>query len=249
MEKDILRIVNLCVGVDGRRILQNVNLYIQKGQTFALFGPNGSGKSTLLMTIVGNPKYKVYDGRIVFKDVDITDKPTDERIKMGLGVAYQHPPKITGVKLRDILKHCVKLGGTEDKIDEYVKMLKMENLLDRDINVGFSGGEAKRAELLQLLLMHPDFVMLDEPDSGVDLENIAVIGEAIRELLERDKPKRRKAGIIITHTGQILKFVDADYGVIMYKGRIACIGDPRDILKTVERYGYEECVRRCLKTL
>jgi len=249
MEKDILRIVNLCVGVDGRRILQNVNLYIQKGQTFALFGPNGSGKSTLLMTIVGNPKYKVYDGRIVFKDVDITDKPTDERIKMGLGVAYQHPPKITGVKLRDILKHCAKLGGTEDKIDEYVKMLNMENLLDRDINVGFSGGEAKRAELLQLLLMNPDFVMLDEPDSGVDLENIAVIGEAIRELLERDKPKRRKAGIIITHTGQILKFVDADYGVIMYKGRIACIGDPRDILKTVERYGYEECVRRCLKTL
>lgn len=244
-----MRIVNLGVVVDGRKILQNVNLYIQRGQTFALFGPNGSGKSTLLMAIAGHPKYRVYDGRIIFKGVDITEKPADERIRMGLGIAYQHPPKVTGVKLREIVKHCAKLGKTKDRIDEYVKMLKMENLLDRDINVGFSGGEVKRSELLQLLLMNPDFVMLDEPDSGVDLENIAVIGEAIKELLERDKKDRSKSGIIITHTGQILKFVDADYGVIIYKGRIACIGDSKDILKTVEKYGYEECVRRCLKTL
>jgi Fe-S cluster assembly ATP-binding protein len=251
MEKDVLRIVNLSVKIDGRKVLQNVNLYIQKGQTFALFGPNGSGKSSLLMTIAGHPKYKVYDGRIIFKGVDITDKPADERVRMGLGIAYQHPPKVTGVKLKDIIKHCAKLGGTEDKVDEYVKMLKMENLLDRDINVGFSGGEVKRSELLQLLLMNPDFVMLDEPDSGVDLENIAVIGEAINKLLERDKPEkeRKKSGIIITHTGQILKFVDADYGIILYKGRVACIGDPKDILRIVEKHGYEECVRRCLKTL
>ncbi len=251
MEKDVLRIVNLSVKIDGMKVLQNVNLYIQKGQTLALFGPNGSGKSSLLMTIAGHPKYKVYDGRIIFKGVDITDKPADERVRMGLGIAYQHPPKITGVKLKDVIKHCAKIGGTEDNIDEYVKMLKMENLLDRDINVGFSGGEVKRSELLQLLLMNPDFVMLDEPDSGVDLENIAVIGEAINKLLERDKPEkeRKKSGIIITHTGQILKFVDADYGIILYKGRVACIGDPKDILRIVEKHGYEECVRRCLKTL
>jgi len=241
--KDVLRIVNLCVGVDGRIILKNVNLYIQKGQTFALFGPNGSGKSTLLMTIAGSSKYRIYDGRIMFKGVDITEKATDERVRMGLGIMYQHPPKITGVKLREILKHCAKLGGTEDKIYEYVKMLNMENLLDRDVNVGFSGGEAKKSELLQLLLMNPEFLMLDEPDSGVDLESIAVIGEVINDLLDG------KSGIIITHTGQILKFVDVDYGVVMYKGRIACIGDPREILKTVEKYGYEECARRCLRTL
>ena len=251
MDRGILRIVNLGVEVDGRKILQNVNLYIQRGQTYALFGPNGSGKSTLLMAIAGNPKYKIYDGRIIFKGEDITDMSPNERAQMGLGISYQNPPKISGVKLKDLIKHCAKLGGTEDKIDEYVKMLKMENLLDRDLNVGFSGGEIKRSELLQLLLMNPEFVMLDEPDSGVDLENIAVIGEAINKLLERDKPEeeRTKSGIIITHTGHILKYVDADYGVIMYRGRIACVGDPYDILKTVENYGYEECVRRCLRTL
>ncbi|WP_456327038.1 Fe-S cluster assembly ATPase SufC [Archaeoglobus sp.] len=251
MDRGILRVVNLGVEVDGRKILQNVNLYIQKGQTYALFGPNGSGKSTLLMAIAGNPKYKIYDGRIIFKGRDITNLQANERVKMGLGISYQNPPKISGVKLRDLIRHCAKLGGTEDKVEEYVKMLKMENLLDRDLNVGFSGGEVKRSELLQLLLMNPEFVMLDEPDSGVDLENIAVIGEAINKLLERDKPEeeRTKSGIIITHTGHILKYVDADYGVIMYRGRIACVGDPYDILKTVENYGYEECVRRCLRTL
>ncbi len=249
MDKGVMRIVNLGVEVNGKRILQNVNLYIQEGQTLALFGPNGSGKSTLLMAIAGHPNYKIYDGRIIFKGRDITDLPANERVKMGIGVSYQNPPKISGVKLRDIVKHCARIGGTEDKIEEYVKLLKMENLLDRDLNVGFSGGEVKRSELLQLLLMNPEFVMLDEPDSGVDLENVAVIGEAIKILLERDRKDRKKSGIIITHTGQILKYVDADYGVIMYKGRIACMGDPYDILKTVERFGYEECVRKCLRTL
>ena len=251
MERDALRLVNLGVRIDGRKILENVNLYIQKGQTFALFGPNGSGKSSLLMAIAGNPKYKVYDGRIVFKGVDVTDKTTDERVKMGLGIAYQNPPKIPGVKLRDIIKYCAKIGKTEDRFNEFVELLRMEKLLDRELNVGFSGGEVKRSELLQLLLMNPDFVMLDEPDSGVDLENIAVIGDAINILLERDKPaeERKKSGIIITHTGHILKYVDADYGVVIYKGRVACIGDPKDILKRVERSGYEECVRRCLRTL
>jgi len=251
MERDALRLVNLGVRIDGRKILENVNLYIQKGQTFALFGPNGSGKSSLLMAIAGNPKYKVYDGRIVFKGVDVTDKTTDERVKMGLGIAYQNPPKIPGVKLRDVLKYCAKIGKTEDRFNEFVELLRMEKLLDRELNVGFSGGEVKRSELLQLLLMNPDFVMLDEPDSGVDLENIAVIGDAINILLERDKPaeERKKSGIIITHTGHILKYVDADYGVVIYKGRVACIGDPKDILKRVERSGYEECVRRCLRTL
>ncbi len=251
MDKGILRIVNLGVEVDGRKILQNVNLYIQEGQTLALFGPNGSGKSTLLMAIAGHPRYRVYDGRIMFKGKDITNLPANERVKLGIGISYQNPPKIPGVKLRDVVRYCAKVGKTEDKIDEYVRMLKMEGLMDRDINVGFSGGEIKRSELLQLLLMNPEFVMLDEPDSGVDLENIAVIGEAIKVLLERDKRReeRKRSGIVITHTGQILKYVDADYGAIMYKGRIACLGDPYDILRTVERHGYEECVRKCLRTL
>ena len=245
----MLKLINLSVNIDGRRILDNINLHIEEGQTFVLFGPNGSGKSSLLMTIIGNPKYKVSSGKIIFKGEDITNLPTNERIKMGIGVAFQNPPKINGIKLIDILKHCAKLGKTEDRIDEYVKLLKMEDLLYRDINVGFSGGEMKKAEILQLMLLNPDLVMLDEPDSGVDLENIALIGKAIRILLERDSAKneRVKSGIIITHTGHILKYVDADYGMILYGGRIVCIGDPFDILKDISELGYEGCIKRCLK--
>ncbi|MCS7144222.1 MAG: ABC transporter ATP-binding protein [Archaeoglobaceae archaeon] len=245
----MLRIVNLSVEVDGKRILHNVNLYVKKGETFALFGPNGSGKSTLLNAIVGNPAYKIVGGRIIFKKVDITNLPTDERIKLGLGMSFQNPPKIHGVKLIDILKHCAKLSESENKIMELAEKLRMKDHLNRSINVGFSGGEVKRSEVLQLLLMNPDFVLLDEPDSGVDLENIAIVGSAISELLEREKEEREKGGIIITHQGHILDYVSADYGVILYKGRVACVGDPRDIIAQIRKNGYEGCIARCLKDM
>jgi Fe-S cluster assembly ATP-binding protein len=178
--------------------------------------------------------------------------PTDERVKMGMGISFQNPPKISGVKLIDVLRYCARLGGYgEDDILKFAEMMNMENHLYREVNTGFSGGEIKRSELLQLMLMNPDFVMLDEPDSGVDLENIALVGEAINKLLERDKPagERKKSGIIITHTGHILDYVDADYGVILFNGRIACMGDPKDILDQISRRGYEGCLERCLKNM
>ncbi|MDK2796009.1 MAG: Fe-S cluster assembly ATP-binding protein [Archaeoglobaceae archaeon] len=246
----MLRIVNLSVEVEGKRILHNVNLYIKKGETFALFGPNGSGKSTLLNAILGNPAYKVVGGRIIFKKVDITNMPSDQRVKLGLGMSFQNPPKINGVKLIDILRHCAKLSGLgEERIMELAEKLRMKEHLNRSINVGFSGGEVKRSEILQLLLMNPDFVLLDEPDSGVDLENIAIVGSAIRDLLERDKEEREKGGLIITHQGHILDYVTADYGVILYKGRVACVGDPKDIISQIRKNGYEGCIARCLKDM
>jgi len=246
----MLRIVNLSVEVDGRRILQNINLYIKKGETVALFGPNGSGKSTLLNAIVGNPTYKIAGGRIIFKKVDITNMPTDQRVKLGLGMSFQHPPKISGVKLIDILRHCAKLSGMgEEKIFEFAEKLRMKEHLSRSVNLGFSGGEVKRSEILQLLLMNPDFVLLDEPDSGVDLENIAIVGSAISELLQREREDRDKGGLIITHQGHILDYVSADYGVILYKGRVACVGDPKDIIAQIRKNGYEGCVARCLKDM
>lgn len=246
----MLRIVNLSVEVDGKRILHNVNLYVKKGETFALFGPNGSGKSTLLNAIVGNPAYKIVGGRIIFKKVDITNLPTDQRVKLGLGMSFQNPPKINGVKLIDILRHCAKLSGaSEAQIFELAEKLKMREHLYRSVNLGFSGGEVKRSEILQLLLMNPDFVLLDEPDSGVDLENIAIVGSAISDLLERNKEEREKGGIIITHQGHILDYVTADYGVILYKGRVACIGDPKDIITQIRKNGYEGCVEKCLKDM
>jgi Fe-S cluster assembly ATP-binding protein len=249
-KKDILRVVNLGLKVDDRLILQNVSLYIQEGETYALFGPNGSGKSSFLSAIVGNPVYKVHSGRIIFKGVDVTSMPTDERIKLGMGIAFQTPPKVSGVKLIDVLRHCAKIGGkSEEDIYSYAEKLKMEDFLERSVNQGFSGGELKRSELLQLLLLNRDFVMLDEPDSGVDLENIDLVGKTIREILERNKreEERKKSGLIITHTGKILDYVDADYGVILYKGRIACVGNPDDILKEISENGYEGCISKCLR--
>uniref|UniRef100_A0A7J2TI32 Fe-S cluster assembly ATPase SufC n=1 Tax=Archaeoglobus fulgidus TaxID=2234 RepID=A0A7J2TI32_ARCFL len=245
----MLRIVNLSVEVDGKRILKNVNLYIKKGETFVLFGPNGSGKSTLLNAIMGNPNYKIVGGRIIFKKRDITNLPPDERVKLGIGMAFQHPPKINGVKLIDVLKYCARLSGRENMIEDLAKKLRMTEHLNRSVNMGFSGGEVKRSEILQLMLMNPELVLLDEPDSGVDLENIAIVGEAIREILERDKDEREKSGIIITHQGHILDYVSADYGVILYNGQIACVGDPRDILSQIRKSGYEGCLEKCLKDM
>ncbi|MDI9645319.1 MAG: ABC transporter ATP-binding protein [Archaeoglobales archaeon] len=249
---DMLRVVNLGVEIGGRRILENVNLYIREGETLALFGPNGSGKTTLLNALIGNPSYKIVSGRVIFKKKDITSLPPDERAKMGMGISFQTPPKISGVKLIDVLKYCAKIGGyREEDIFEMAKRLKLEDHLYRAVNVGFSGGEVKRSEILQLMLMNPDFVMLDEPDSGVDLENIVLLGEAMKELLERNKKKdeRKKAGIIITHQGYILDYVDADYGVVLYRGKVACMGDPADILRQIRKYGYEGCMEKCLKEI
>jgi Fe-S cluster assembly ATP-binding protein len=249
---DILRVINLGVDVEGKKVLEHVNLYVQQGQTYVLFGPNGSGKTSLLSALIGNPKYRVYDGRIIFKGRDVTDLPTNERVRLGMGIAFQNPPKVSGVKLKDVLMHCARIGNlNEDKIHEYAEMLRMSDMLERSLNVGFSGGEIKRSELLHLLLLNPEFIMLDEPDSGVDLENISIVGEAINVLLERDKPasKRKKSGLLITHTGHILKYVDAEYGLILYKGRVSCIGNPYDILDDISKYGYEGCVERCLREI
>ncbi len=248
----ILRVVNLGVEVEDRKILQNVNLFIKEGETFVLFGPNGSGKSTLLNAIIGNPAYRVVSGRIMFKKVDITNLPANERVKLGIGISFQNPPKISGVKLIDVLRYCARIGGySEEKIMELAEKMNMQDHLYREINVGFSGGEIKRSELLQLMLMNPDLILLDEPDSGVDLENVALIGKAINELLERDRSadERRKAGIIITHQGHILDYVDADYAAILYKGRIACIGEPSDILNQIRNHGYEGCLEKCLRNM
>ncbi len=246
----MLRVVNLGAEVEGSLILDHVNLYIKEGQTYVLFGPNGNGKTSLLMTLIGNPAFKIKYGRVFFKGQEINDMPTDQRINMGMGISFQNPPKVSGLKLIDILLNCVKHSGIdENKIYDYAQMLNMEKFLNRSLNVGFSGGEVKRSEILQLLTLNPDLVLFDEPDSGVDLENIALIGNAMSELLDRKKNKeeRKKSGLIITHQGHILDYVDADYGVILYKGMIACMGDPYEMLDDISKRGYEGCVKKCLK--
>ncbi|MBE0516279.1 MAG: ABC transporter ATP-binding protein [Methanophagales archaeon] len=246
----MLDIKDLTVEVEGKEIITDLNLCIERGEVHVLFGPNGCGKTTLLMTILGFPAYKVKKGRILFKDVDITDLPTNERVKQGMGMSFQHPPEIRGVKLGDMVN--IAMGRKEGKIDERVVELgKMLNIpvefLNRDVNLGFSGGEVKRSEILQLLAQTPDFLMFDEPDSGVDVENIELIGDLMNELLGREKipSKRERSGLIITHSGFIMRYIKPDRAHVMLNGRIACSGIPDEVARHIIEEGFERCVKVC----
>ncbi len=243
----MIEIRNLSVNVEGRRILNDVNLHIGKGETVVLFGPNGSGKTSLLKTIMGIPQYRVESGTIIYKGEEITKRSIDERARLGIGIVFQNPPAVRGVRLKDMLRICMEKIGTfqEERINEAAEKLNFAEFLDRDVNLGFSGGEVKRSELLQLLAQNPEFVMLDEPDSGVDLVNINMVGKVINELLEKDKreDRRTKGGLIITHAGYILDYVNADRAYVMLNSTVRCSGNPGDILEDIRARGYEECVR------
>lgn len=240
----MLNVRELTVEVEDREILHDINLEIQRGETHILFGPNGSGKTTLLMAIMGFPRYKVTKGSIIFRDKDITGLPLDERARMGIGMSFQRPPVVRGVKTRDMLTACLK-QGTEETIYHLAKKTDLADFMDREVNYGFSGGETKRSEIMQLLAQRPMLSLLDEPESGVDLTNIALIGGLINELLEKNCPIRTRKcmGLIITHTGYILNYVNARTGYVMLDGRIIGCGDPHEILATIKERGYTKCAR------
>jgi len=241
----MLKIKDLSVAVEDKEIIHDVNLTINNGETHVLFGPNGAGKSTLLMAIMGFPKYKVTKGSISFKGKDITDISVDERARMGIGLSFQRPPVVRGVKTRDIVAACLRGRGDGDIIGELAEKADLNEFLERDINYGFSGGEIKRSELMQLLAQRPELTLLDEPESGVDLVNIVLIGELMNDLLEKNCPiqQRKCMGLIITHTGHILDYVNARTGYVMCDGTIGCVGDPHEMLATIREKGYEECIK------
>jgi Fe-S cluster assembly ATP-binding protein len=238
----MLHIEDLHVKVGDKEVLHDINLHIEEGETHVLLGPNGSGKTTLLMTIMGFTSYSITEGKIIFKGEDVTTMKPHERAQRGIGMLFQRPPTISGLKLGKMLT-AISKNKNED-IAKLASSVHMDKFLERDINKGFSGGEIKRSEVLQLMIQNPDFVMLDEPESGVDLENISLIGTAIGSLLEKEKHliKRKKSGLVITHTGFILDYIDADKGHVMCDGEIKCHGNPREILKDIKQRGYKECL-------
>jgi len=248
MREAVLSIKQLAVGVENKQILHDIDLEIRSGETHVLFGPNGSGKSTLLMAIMGFPRYQISKGNIFFKGRDITMLPLDERARLGIGMSFQRPPVVRGVKTRDMVAACLKGQGNEKSIGRLAEKADLIDFLDRETNYGFSGGEIKRSEMMQLLAQKPELSLLDEPESGVDLVNIALIGELINELLQKNRRirDRKHAGLIITHTGHILDYVNASTGYVMLDGRIICQGDPHEILATIKEKGYEECAK-CVK--
>ena len=244
----LLDIVNLHANVEGKDVLKGIYLSIEPGEAHVLLGPNGSGKTTLVNAIMGSPKVRVVEGRIYFKGEDITGLPTHERVRMGIGVAFQHPPGIRGVKLRVLLEKLSSRLGKGADLEKAALLVGMKELLDREVNVGFSGGELKRSEVLQLLVQSPDLALFDEPDSGVDVENLAVIANAINELCGMNaKPSARiRSALLITHLSYILKYVKADRAHVLIDGRIACSGKPAEIMDEVMEHGFGRCAE-CLR--
>lgn len=248
----MLLIEDLQVELGGKVLLKDIHLEIKPGETHILFGPNGSGKTSLLMTIMGYPQYVVKRGKITFKGVDITHAPIDERARLGIGMSYQRPPTINGLKTRQMIAICAK---NKVDVEQMAKSVNFADFLDRDLNAGFSGGEIKRSELLQLKAQDPDLLLFDEPESGVDIENMALIGKTIARLLQKDfereviksvvkvRQDRTKMGLVITHTGYILDYLPADKGQVLYEGVLACAGNPREIFQCIGAAGYEECVK------
>jgi Fe-S cluster assembly ATP-binding protein len=238
----MLHIEDLHVKVGEKEVLHDINLHISEGETHVLLGPNGSGKTTLLMTIMGFSNYTITEGKIQFKGEDVTKMHAHERAKRGIGMLFQRPPTISGLKLGKLLNAISRTKN--ENITTLAESVHMDKFLERDINKGFSGGEIKRSEVLQLMIQQPDFIMLDEPESGVDLENISLIGTAIGSLLEKDKHiiKRQKSGLVITHTGYILDYLETDRGHVMCDGQIKCHGNPREILQDIKQRGYKECL-------
>src|SRR6056297_2145664 len=211
--KQKLLIKNLNVEIEGEEILRGVNLEIPEGETHILFGPNGCGKSTLLKTLMGYPKYRITKGTISFKSKKINKLGLNERAQLGIGVMYQRPPEVKGVPLKKILEI---ISDNKELKEKDISDLELEEYLDRDLNLGFSGGETKKAE--KLLQKSFDTKIMD----------------------------RKKMGLIITHTGYILDFIEADKAYVMIDGAINCSGNPHEIFEAIQKNGFEGC-KACLE--
>ena len=238
-----LEIHNLHVRVEGGdEILHGVDLRVAKGETHALMGPNGSGKSTLANTIMGNPSYEITEGRIVLNGDDLTEADPDERARAGVFMAFQYPATIPGVSVANFLRMAVNAGREEPiKVKEFGDLLRrnMEMLridpqfTKRYLNEGFSGGEKKRAEILQLAMLGPEIAVLDETDSGLDVDALRIVSEGVNELRGPDM-----GTLIITHYTRILNYVRPDFVHIMLDGRIVREGGP-ELADQLEAEGYE----------
>jgi Fe-S cluster assembly ATP-binding protein len=237
-----LEIQNLHVRTEEREILHGVDLVIKKGETHALMGPNGSGKSTLANTLMGNPTYEITEGRVLLDGEDITEADPDDRAKAGLFLAFQYPVSIPGVSVANFLRTAINAKREEPiKVKEFGQLLKknMEVLrverefTSRYLNDGFSGGEKKRAEILQMAMLEPAYAVLDETDSGLDIDALRIVSDGVNALRGPNM-----GALIITHYPRILGYVRPDFVHIMLNGRIVQEGGP-ELADTLEDKGYD----------
>jgi len=234
----MLTIKNLYVSTPENKIIRGLDLELKPGEIMTVFGPNGSGKSTLLKAIAGIPNYTV-KGEITLNGKDLLKLPIEKRAKLGIVLGFQQPTEITGIKLRKLLEICS--GHEEFTEDEkhLIAKLNMADFLDRDINVHFSGGEKKRAEILQLLFMKPKVLLLDEPDSGVDIESLKIIASELQDYISRTQA----AAVLVTHQGVILNYIKSDRGCVLVEGKFACHEEPKKIFELITKQGYGSCIK------
>lgn len=239
--ENILEVRDLTVKVGDRVILDSVNFDLRPGESYIMFGPNGSGKTSLIHAIMGIPPFEVESGEVLFMGDDISELSVYERARLGMSLGFQHPPEIRGVKLGNILKTCLGKDRHYSFSEEEQAMIdafRLTEFLDRDINVGYSGGERKRSEILQVIFMKPRLVFLDEPDSGVDIDSLKLIADELQRYLEESG----SAALIITHKGDILNHIKSKYACIIMDGRNHCFNDPKKIYNEINEFGYAHCV-------
>jgi Fe-S cluster assembly ATP-binding protein len=240
----LFEVENLHVAVEGTEILKGVNLVVGAGEVHALMGPNGSGKSTLANALLGNPAYQVTAGRVLFKGEDVTSWPADVRGKAGMFLAFQYPEEIPGVSIAQFLRQALSARRGMDlsvlelrvSIMEWMKRLGMDpSFGDRYLNEGFSGGEKKRNEILQLAILEPDLAILDETDSGLDIDALGVVARGV-EAVRQSRPEL--GVVVVTHYQRILSQLQPDFVHLLIEGRIVTSGGP-DLAYRLEEEGYE----------
>ena len=243
MNNTLLTINNLTTSADDKTILRDLNLKINSGETHILMGPNGAGKSTLGNVILGNPQYTVDKGSIIWEDEDITTLRTDERAKKGMFMSFQSPIEIPGISISQFIRTAMEANSTQKipfkdfraKMNEAIKTLNINpNWINRELNVGFSGGERKKIEMLQLLMLQPKFAILDETDSGLDVDAVKTVSQGIEAFQKEDNHSL----LIITHNSKILQYLDIDYVHIIVNGTIIKTGNA-SLIKLINEQGYE----------
>jgi Fe-S cluster assembly ATP-binding protein len=238
----MLEITDLHVEIEGKKILNGVSLVIKDGERVALMGPNGSGKSTLAYTLMGHPKYTVTSGSIMFNGKDVLAMEPDERSKAGLFLSFQYPASISGVTLSNFLRQAMLSHGKRMSIPAFRKELQAEMLklsidpafADRYLNEGFSGGEKKRAEILQLSMLRPALAILDETDSGLDIDAIRIVADGVNRV---HKENPHTSTLVITHYQRILHYLQPDTVHVLFRGKVVKSGG-KELVNELEKKGY-----------